>query len=271
MNVEDTARPYVVLISGAPGSGKTTLGWELSRRLHVPFISRDDIKTGLHVTHRSDDPHEVWRFAQVAFDTFFAVVGQFVAVGVSVVIEAAFHAEHGPADLDRLGRHATLIHITRSTRLPRCHCAGIEHVLRRAAVTLLTTTCTSRLRWSPVQRMCRCTSSTSRCRHCGSMARMAGVRRLARSQTSSTRIADRATVRPAMQFRRWTAAFASGSLSACRLAGGCSWVDCGRGLCPAGSPLSLCSCWRRADRRRMNRRQRRRPRARRRPALLFLW
>jgi len=70
MNVEDTAmRPYVVIISGAPGSGRTTLGWELSRRLHVPFISRDDIKTGLHVTHRSDDPQEVWRFAQVALDT----------------------------------------------------------------------------------------------------------------------------------------------------------------------------------------------------------
>jgi predicted kinase len=116
MNVEDAAmRPYVVVISGAPGSGKTTLGWELSRRLHVPFISRDDIKTGLHVTHRSDDPQEVWRFAQVAFNTFFSVVAQLVAAGVSVAIEAAFHAEHAPADLDRLGRHATLIHIALDT------------------------------------------------------------------------------------------------------------------------------------------------------------
>jgi predicted kinase len=116
MNLEDPAmRPYVVVISGAPGSGKTTLGWELSRRLHVPFISRDDIKTGLHVTHRSDDPKEVWRFAQIAFDTFFAAVAQFVAAGVSVVIEAAFHAEHAPADLDRLGRHATLIHVALDT------------------------------------------------------------------------------------------------------------------------------------------------------------
>ncbi len=116
MNVDDPApRPYVVVISGAPGSGKTTLGWELSRRLHVPFISRDDIKTGLHVTHRSDDPHEVWRFAQVAFDTFFAAVTHFVSAGVSVVIEAAFHAEHAPADLERIGRHATLIHIALDT------------------------------------------------------------------------------------------------------------------------------------------------------------
>ena len=40
----------IAAIAGAPGSGKTTLGWELSRLLHVPLVSRDDIKTGLHVT-----------------------------------------------------------------------------------------------------------------------------------------------------------------------------------------------------------------------------
>jgi predicted kinase len=40
----------LAVITGAPGSGKTTLGWELSRLLHVPLVSRDAIKTGLHVT-----------------------------------------------------------------------------------------------------------------------------------------------------------------------------------------------------------------------------
>ena len=59
--MNSTSNPYVVVISAMPGSGKTTLGWEPSRRLHVPVLSRDDIKTGLHVTHRSDDPDEVWR------------------------------------------------------------------------------------------------------------------------------------------------------------------------------------------------------------------
>ncbi len=49
-DVTASARPFLVVITGAPGSGKTTLGWELSRLLHVPLVSRDDIKTGLHVT-----------------------------------------------------------------------------------------------------------------------------------------------------------------------------------------------------------------------------
>jgi predicted kinase len=54
-------RPFVVVISGTPGSGKTTLGWDVSRRVHVPFVSRDGIRTALYVTNRSDDPAEVWR------------------------------------------------------------------------------------------------------------------------------------------------------------------------------------------------------------------
>ncbi|WP_298604100.1 response regulator [uncultured Sphingorhabdus sp.] len=34
-----SARPFLVVITGAPGSGKTTLGWELSRLLHVPLAN----------------------------------------------------------------------------------------------------------------------------------------------------------------------------------------------------------------------------------------
>ncbi len=109
------ARPFVVVISGAPGSGKTTLGWELSRRLHVPFICIDDIKTGLHVTHRSDDPAEVWRFSQAAFEAFYSVATYLVGAGVSVVVEAAFHRDHSPAELTTLAQHATLIHVSLDT------------------------------------------------------------------------------------------------------------------------------------------------------------
>ncbi len=110
-----TSNPYVVVISGMPGSGKTTLGWELSRRLHVPFLSRDDIKTGLHVTHRSDDPDEVWRFAERAFEVFYGAATSYLNAGVSIVIEAAFHSERSQADLAALAAHATLVHIAVET------------------------------------------------------------------------------------------------------------------------------------------------------------
>jgi predicted kinase len=104
-------RPFVVVLSGAPGSGKTTLGWQLSRLLHVPFLSRDDTKTGLHVTHRSDDPAETLRFSIDAFETFYATARFLVEAGVSVIIEAAFHAGISERSIAELAARADIVHI----------------------------------------------------------------------------------------------------------------------------------------------------------------
>jgi len=109
--VTSPVRPFVVVISGAPGSGKTTLGWELSRNMHVPFVSRDDIKTGLHVSHRSDDPNEVWRFASRAFELFYEIASSYLRADVSVVVEAAFHAGRSEPDLARLGELGSCVQI----------------------------------------------------------------------------------------------------------------------------------------------------------------
>ena len=90
---QPTTRPLVVLVSGMPGSGKTTLARTLGDALHLPVLSRDDIKTGMHVTVSSNDPAEVGRFAEDAFDVFFDVVEHLLMRGVSLVAEAAFHRD----------------------------------------------------------------------------------------------------------------------------------------------------------------------------------
>jgi len=120
VRVATPVKPFVVMISGVPGSGKTTLGWELSRRLHVPFVSRDDIKTGLHVTHRSSDPTEVWRFASTAFELFYEVTSMYLRADVSVVVEAAFHVERSEPDLARLAELGSCIHIAMTTPTEVC-------------------------------------------------------------------------------------------------------------------------------------------------------
>jgi hypothetical protein len=44
------------LITGAPGTGKTTLGTELSRALQIPFLARD-VRRGLFFTNGADGQH----------------------------------------------------------------------------------------------------------------------------------------------------------------------------------------------------------------------
>jgi predicted kinase len=104
-------RPFVVVISGMPGSGKTTLGRDLSDALHLPLVSRDLIKTGMHVTVHSTDPRESKRFASAAFDVFFAAIDHLVASGVSTIVEAAFHRERSADSLARLHEQADVAHL----------------------------------------------------------------------------------------------------------------------------------------------------------------
>jgi len=118
----------MVIMSGMPGSGKTTLGWQLSRRLHVPFVCRDDIKTGLHVTHDAAKPTEARTYAALAFDCSYAVVRELATSGVSAVAEAPFHAGRSEPDIAALEPLATLLHVRVTTparvSLPRYRQTG---------------------------------------------------------------------------------------------------------------------------------------------------
>ena len=83
-------KPFCIIVSGRPGSGKTTLAKKLGIGLHLPVLSRDEVKEGYVVTsgkvHNQLPDGANWK----ATETFFKTTHIMIESGVSVVIEAAF-------------------------------------------------------------------------------------------------------------------------------------------------------------------------------------
>ncbi|GAA5059175.1 AAA family ATPase [Nocardia callitridis] len=83
-------RPTLVVVSGPPGSGKTTLAHAVAHVIGCPALCRDEIKEGMvHATPGcAPGPSDALNLA--ATSTFFEAVGLLLRGGVTVVAEAAF-------------------------------------------------------------------------------------------------------------------------------------------------------------------------------------
>jgi predicted kinase len=86
--------PRIVLISGAPGSGKTTLGRHLADALSVPHVNKDRIREGLWLTDPSlaRDGDRIWNI-------WMSSVRLLLTAGVSVVVDQTLYRGRSEADL----------------------------------------------------------------------------------------------------------------------------------------------------------------------------
>lgn len=94
---ELTARPRLVVITGTPGSGKTTLGTTLSQALQLPFVARDQIRRGLYVSAGLWDatPPDPVPTRRAAPETFLRVLETTASLGVSAIAECTFARDDG--------------------------------------------------------------------------------------------------------------------------------------------------------------------------------
>jgi hypothetical protein len=77
----------LVIVSGAPGSGKTTTGRLLGDELRLPHLNRDLVRDGLWMTDGDDAAVSTDR----AWQVWLSAVKRYLEAGVSLVIDQTFY------------------------------------------------------------------------------------------------------------------------------------------------------------------------------------
>lgn len=82
--------PLLVVVTGMPSSGKTTVAEGLAHQLRLPLIAKDEIKESLYESLGADDAASSGRLGVAAYALIFAFARTMLESGVSVIVEANF-------------------------------------------------------------------------------------------------------------------------------------------------------------------------------------
>jgi len=98
----------LVLISGAPASGKTVLARRLAEALPVPVIQRDAIKETLFDNLGIGDREWSKKLGAASFALFYLTVETILSAGRSLIAEAAFHRPYSTRSLSGARARSTI-------------------------------------------------------------------------------------------------------------------------------------------------------------------
>ncbi len=107
-----TTLPLLVLVSGAPGTGKTTLADHLSQALSLPRLSKDTIREIMIDAFNIQSWEESKSIGVPAYRVYYGVIAQLLAAGISTIADCNFHRGVSEHDVGRLiaKAHGVLIH-----------------------------------------------------------------------------------------------------------------------------------------------------------------
>ena len=83
----------IIIVTGLPGSGKTTLARELSRHLDLPLIATDDIKEMLFDRLGCKDREWSGAVGRATYDLMYFFAEHLLKSGASFVLESNFTPE----------------------------------------------------------------------------------------------------------------------------------------------------------------------------------
>lgn len=100
-------KPLVVLVSGAPGSGKTTLAGQLADYMRLPHIERDKILRGMEFTSG-----EQLDKAGVGVPVYYSLLQDLLKRGISFVTDGTLYKNISEVDIkSQLLPHAQTINV----------------------------------------------------------------------------------------------------------------------------------------------------------------
>ena len=83
-------KPLVIIITGRPASGKTTLAYIISKEIKCPVVSRDELKEGYINTTAIPHNQSNTLVDLYIYETFFQTIDLLISKRISIIIEAAF-------------------------------------------------------------------------------------------------------------------------------------------------------------------------------------
>lgn len=82
----------VIVVTGPPGSGKTTLAERLSEQMKLPLVTKDDLKEILYYVYGWGDPEKEQSATSGAYELMFHIVELQVRSRRSLIIESNFRS-----------------------------------------------------------------------------------------------------------------------------------------------------------------------------------
>jgi predicted kinase len=117
-------KPVLVLVSGPPGSGKTTLAKRLGADVGLPVFDRDDLKDTMFDVLGWSDRAWSMKVGQASYELLYVIIDRLVTAGVSLIAETNFRNPEAGERLDPIVARtgASTIEI---------HCSAAPDVLLR--------------------------------------------------------------------------------------------------------------------------------------------
>ena len=103
----NTHLPMLIVVSGAPGAGKTTLAAKIAQEMHVLHLERDTFFRSLE---HAAGGQQVNR-PNVGIPLFYKVVSDLLRVGVSLVMDSTLYKDVSEVDINQRKGLADIVNV----------------------------------------------------------------------------------------------------------------------------------------------------------------